>query len=242
MSWRRGAATAARGLWPSREAGVSTPRPLERISTLAGARGRDHLGEVPRICLSAPLSWARIAACLAAAMVVAQLQHVAPPSFLGGRAFCDAPASEKLNTGDVGCGAPPRRRESWRVASPDGAAAALADGLFAHDGAAGDAWLVGLNFHVTETSSRELVRRGASVRVRARGAAVLRRAAAAVARARALRGPRCAPRNRIDATAHRDPPASAALRATTARGRRAQATRCARGCRCLLHFLEIERD
>jgi hypothetical protein len=119
-------------------------------------------------------------------MVVAQLQHVAPPSFLGGRGFCDASTPSKLDTGDVCCGAPPRRRESWRVASPDGAAAALADGLFAHDGAAGDAWLDGFRFH--SDTSGELVRRAQLTRVRARGAAVPRRGAAAVARTRAQRG------------------------------------------------------
>lgn len=182
-----GAARGARGLWPSREAGVSTRDALARVSDASVELAGGPTCQVPKqpFCLPSP-SRARIAASLASAMVVAQLQHVAPPSFLGGRGFCDASTPSKLDTGDVCCGAPPRRRESWRVASPDGAAAALADGLFAHDGAAGEAWLDGLSF-LTDTSG-ELVRRAQLTRVRARGAAVPRRAAAAVARARAQRG------------------------------------------------------
>ena len=99
-------------------------------------------------------------------MVVAQLERL-PSSLFLSRAFGCSDASPRLESrGDTGCcgSAPPPRYT--RVASPDSAAFALADGLFAHDGAAGEAWL---NSAFGSLPELETVRPRASLRAAAAG-------------------------------------------------------------------------
>ena len=116
-------------------------------------------------------------------MVVAQLERL-PSSLFQSRAFGCSDASPRFESrGDSGCcGAAPPPRYT-RVASPDSAAFALADGLFAHDGAAGDAWL---NCAFAEHPELEQVRPRCDVRaaVAGRRREVSARQGAARARAR----------------------------------------------------------
>ena len=123
-------------------------------------------------------------------MVVAQLERL-PSSLFQSRAFGCSDASPRLESrGDSGCcGAAPPPRYT-RVASPDSAAFALADGLFAHDGAAGEAWL---NSAFADLSEVEPVRARCEAHATSAGRRGETPARRGAARARALYRARAAP-------------------------------------------------